>query len=83
MITIDMVDDNNERSAKPVVQTIPIVSNGRNEGFDASYEAARSFHGDLLHLADQERRANKTSASANRDLAGGLRRIARLLSAWL
>jgi hypothetical protein len=83
MITIDIVDDNNERSAKPVVQTIPIVRNGRNEGFDAAYEAARSYYGSLLRLADQERQASLESAPANRDLVGTLNRIARALNAWL
>jgi hypothetical protein len=83
MITIDIVDDNNERSAKPVVQTIPIVRNGRNEGFDTAYDAARSFYGDLLRLADQERQANKAGAPANRDLVSILTRIARALTAWL
>jgi len=83
MITIDIVDDKNERSAKPVVQTIPIVRNGRNDGFDSAYEAARSSFGDLLHLADQERQANLASAPANRDVATILSRIARALSAWL
>jgi hypothetical protein len=69
MITIDIVDDNNDRLAKPVVQTIPIASNGRNECFDATNDAAR--------------RADKASAAANRDLVGTLSRIARALSAWL
>ena len=83
MITIDIVDDNNERPAKPVVQTIPIVRNGRNDGFDGAYEAARSIYGDLLRLADQERQANHASAPASRNVASMLSRIARALSAWL
>jgi hypothetical protein len=83
MITIDIVDDNNERTAKPVVQTIPIVRNGRSEGFDSAYDAARSFFGDLLRLADPERQVNKASAPANRDLVSTLNRIVRALTAWL
>ncbi len=83
MITIDIVDDNNERPAKPVVQTIPIVRNGRNDGFDGAYEAARSIYGDLLRLADQERQANHASAPASRNVASMMSRIVRALSAWL
>jgi hypothetical protein len=83
MITIDIVDDNNERPTKPVVQTIPVVRSGRNDGFDGAYEAARSIYGDLLRLADQERQANYASAPASRNVASTLIRIVRALSAWL
>jgi hypothetical protein len=83
MITIDIVDDNTERSAKPVVQTIPVVSNGRNAGFDADYDAARSYYGNLLRLADQERQASRSRAPGNRDVVDMLNRIARALTAWL
>ena len=59
MITIDIVDDNNERSAKPVVQTYPAVEKQWSSSFDASYASARSFYTDLLQLAQQERLARQ------------------------
>lgn len=89
MITIDIVDDNNERSAKPVVQTYPAVENRWSSSFDASYTSARSFYTDLLHVAQQERLARQAKKPRSKDVTVKsdallvLNRIARVLTAWL
>jgi hypothetical protein len=89
MITIDIVDDNNERSVKPVVQTYPAVDNRWNSSFDARYESARSFYTDLLQLAQQERLARQAKkprsadTTVKSDALLALSRIARALTAWL
>ena len=89
MITIDIVDDNNERSAKPVVQAYPVASNEQLGSFDAAYESARSFYTDLLRVAQQERHARQAKTPRSSDGASmheaylALNRIARALTAWL
>jgi hypothetical protein len=89
MITIDIVDDDNERSAKPVVQTYPAVENRWGSSFDANYASACSFYTNLLLLAQQERLARQakkprsTDATVKSDALLVLNRIARVLTAWL
>ena len=89
MITIDIVDDNNERSAKPVVQATPVANNEKHGSFDAAYESARSFYTDLLCVAQQERQARQAKNPRNLDEVSKnealivLNRIARALTAWL
>ena len=83
MITIDIVDDNNERSSRPVSPTMPVVRNVRSGSFDAAYESARSYHQSLLGAAQEELRASGVKASGIRGVASTLEHIARALTAWL
>jgi len=89
MITIDIVDDNSERSNKTVVQAYPVAGYQQNRSFDAAYESARSFYADMLHVAQQERQARQAKTTRNahatikHEVIIALNRIARALTAWL
>lgn len=89
MITIDIIDDNNERPAKTVVQAHPFASYQHHRSFDAAYVSARSFYAGLLCIAQQERQARQAKITRDADATRQhealivLNRIARALTAWL
>ncbi len=89
MITIDIVDDNSERSTKTVVQAYPVAGYQQHRSTDAAYESARSYYADMLHVAQQERQARQaetprnTQATRKHEALIALNRIARALAAWL
>lgn len=89
MITIDIVDDNSERSNKSVVQAYPVAGHPQHRSFDAAYESARSFYADILRVAQQERQARQAKTTRNahatkkHEALITLNRIARALTAWL
>lgn len=89
MITIDIVDDNSERSTKTVVQANPVAGYQQQRSTDAAYESARSYYADMLHVAQQERQARQAKttrtvdAPRKHDALITLNRIARALTAWL
>ena len=89
MITIDIVDDNSERSTKTVVQAYPDAGHLQYRSFDTAYESARSFYADMLRVAQQERQARQakttrnTNATRKHEAFIALNRIARALAAWL
>jgi hypothetical protein len=89
MITIDTIEDNNERSARPAAQAAPAEIYRQHASYDAAYDSARSFYTDLLHTAQRERQVRQAISHASIDPQRkhqaliALSRIARALAAWL
>jgi hypothetical protein len=89
MITIDIIDDSNERSARPVVQTYPTEKYRQQGSFDAAYSSARLHYASLLQTAQRERQARQAKSHPSFDAQRKhevwitLSRIARALTAWL
>jgi hypothetical protein len=88
MITIDIIDDNKERSAERIANKYPMENNRWNGGYDAAYVFTRGYYTELLSIAEQERRAHvskgylRSNRGRMREALFALNRIARALTAW-
>ena len=88
MITIDIIDDNKERSAERIANNYPIENSRWNGGYDAAYVFTRGYYTELLSIAEQERRAHgpkdyvRSNKRRMRETLFALNRIARALTAW-